>query len=119
MLFLTTSPQTQNAPHKMSEPSPVEELVDFLADPWPEARHIAVQNVAGLTATDGGITVLKGTEVVQDLTKLIGDINPIYKLAVNSLINICASQEVFNKTIDVDNIFEKLMNHILVHGVES
>ena len=98
----------------MSEPTVAEELVEFLADPRPEARHIAVTNVAGLTATEDGIASLKGTGVVMALTKLIADINPICELAVKSLVNLCASQDVFDKLIDVANIFEKLMNHILV-----
>ena len=91
----------------------VQELIGFLSDSRPEARQLAATNVAGLTASDDGLALLKGTNAVECLCKLVGDIQPICELAVKSLINLCATQEVFDKLINVSSIFEKLMSTVL------
>ena len=93
----------------------VAELVGFLSDSRAEARQIATSNVAGLTASEDGLKLLTETPgVVKLLAQRIGDVSPICDDAIKSLINLCAAQGVFDQLINVSNIFEMLMENILV-----
>lgn len=80
----------------------LEELTTFLKqETRADLKHVALQNILGLTTTDEGLrALLKSTELLKHLTSLLTN-----KAACNCLINISASEKGAGELLNLKSNF--------------
>ncbi|KAL6042028.1 DUF383 domain-containing protein [Balamuthia mandrillaris] len=89
----------------------LKELVDFLADPKPEVRIIAIQHLVGYTGTPETRAQLKSTAIVRNLLRLTGDISAVATKAFSCLINLSQDKEMASEMLK-RNVFARLVDGI-------
>eukprot|EP01112_Ceratiomyxa_fruticulosa_P014261 TRINITY_DN4071_c0_g1_i1.p1 TRINITY_DN4071_c0_g1~~TRINITY_DN4071_c0_g1_i1.p1 ORF type:complete len:361 (-),score=82.04 TRINITY_DN4071_c0_g1_i1:36-1118(-) len=88
----------------------IAEIVPFLSDPKFEVRLLALQNLTDWTNDQATREVLKGTEVIKSLSRLIEDTYPIPRHALTCLINLSEDRELLAQMLKRSDLFENVVN---------
>ncbi|EFA78919.1 armadillo-like helical domain-containing protein [Heterostelium album PN500] len=86
------------------------ELVPFLQEQKPEIKILALQHIAGVSGEQPARDVLKKTNIINLLIRLIGDENQtINRLTLTTLINFCQDNDMLNDIVK-RNIVPRLVD---------
>jgi hypothetical protein len=96
-----------------SEKVVYEELVEFLRDKKKEVRLAAVEGIASLSASTEKHKLLRGTNVIKYLVRMVGDDDgQISRAVMSSLINFAAEPQFLDQMLN-NHVVSRIMDGLL------
>eukprot|EP01113_Clastostelium_recurvatum_P044416 TRINITY_DN7499_c0_g1_i1.p1 TRINITY_DN7499_c0_g1~~TRINITY_DN7499_c0_g1_i1.p1 ORF type:complete len:405 (-),score=66.75 TRINITY_DN7499_c0_g1_i1:29-1243(-) len=95
------------------------ELVPFLADPKAEVRILALQHLSGCCSDPASLQVLRRTDIVPLLVRLIGDVHSIARHSLSCLINLSEDKIMLQAMLAREDLVDILVKCITELSVSN